>query len=812
MSLESIIESTYRICSGSKTDLEIFHVRLTDSALKNIENLYRKQTKPIKLSVEGDHGTLAVPSKQSYDYFDLSISPVHYSPEGIIDYVQIQGSNVSSLGKPVSRLTVKANDDSFSAAKIKMAEAEKEQRRCQSKTTLFPDSSKSLTPRRYQETSSGQRPTQTPPNSRLSEPRISPSLNANRCCSPHCANKSPLTPTADVASRRLRDRIIHLLALRPYKRPELLLRLKQDGLTNEDKELVDDILNKVGRPGRQGDFSLAATFYNLIETSWPGYSQSERATITSIKAKLQSSSPTNRLLPENASRGVASRQNSPSTIIAADDFGRKPTRASAPSAPHSLGKKIAALDLLSSGIPVTTVASQHGITVHLLEQWKSSEAVLRQRYAQRQGSTSSVPATTIPQPSRSSFADIPERSPHLRRTLLPSAPTQETECNTPNRTVTKEISGSTSVPKRRLGDSISDTNELIPDVTSNKQRKLTDIERDFTLTCSGSSNSTASTRPIKISRKLPQKPASPVLNDIGYSRPAESTEQGFENKRTSPTYVKHPTSAELRPVPPPSANAASLPFCEQVNGSSGDSAYYTSNGIAGGFSSSGSSINGSAGGLCARSSIEDAHTNSRVSRRRPPMGCGSEAGSCGDSNVPSPQTPPTQDTQPPGKSMLSVFQPSHCADEKSSELSDEECLYSDIASETAELERLFPEIRDSTEASAYRNEFESLYPTYLHLYQSFQAAWETIETLKMRVLTALRERSSSAASQSACELDEFIKGMRTPQRRADEIQLAVMTYKLRLLKQRLAVFTAQGVESKMSTASVTGYYKAVDAR
>ncbi|VDN33087.1 unnamed protein product [Dibothriocephalus latus] len=65
-------------------------------------------------------------------------------------------------------------------------------------------------------------------------------------------------------------------------------------------------------------------------------------------------------------------------MIAAEDFGRKPTRASAPSAPHSLSKKIAALDLLSSGIPIATAAAQHGITVNLLEQWKSSEAVLRQ--------------------------------------------------------------------------------------------------------------------------------------------------------------------------------------------------------------------------------------------------------------------------------------------------------------------------------------------------------------------------------------------------------------------------------------------------
>lgn len=97
-----------------------------------------------------------------------------------------------------------------------------------------------------------------------------------------------------------------------------------------------------------------------------------------VQAKLQSTSPNGPRVTPN------SRQNSPLSAVVvaavaagADDFSRKPTRASAPSAPHSLNKKIAALDLLSTGIAEATVAAQHGITTNLLEQWKTNEASLR---------------------------------------------------------------------------------------------------------------------------------------------------------------------------------------------------------------------------------------------------------------------------------------------------------------------------------------------------------------------------------------------------------------------------------------------------
>ncbi|VEL38587.1 unnamed protein product [Protopolystoma xenopodis] len=61
----------------------------------------------------------------------------------------------------------------------------------------------------------------------------------------------------------------------------------------------------------------------------------------------------------------------------ADQFARRPTRASAPCAPHSLVKKIAALDRLAAGETQTEVAASIGVNPALLDQWRSNESTLR---------------------------------------------------------------------------------------------------------------------------------------------------------------------------------------------------------------------------------------------------------------------------------------------------------------------------------------------------------------------------------------------------------------------------------------------------
>lgn len=58
--------------------------------------------------------------------------------------------------------------------------------------------------------------------------------------------KSSGSVASSVLQRPFRDRVLHLLALRPYRKAELLLRLQKDGLTQADKDTLDSLLQQVG--------------------------------------------------------------------------------------------------------------------------------------------------------------------------------------------------------------------------------------------------------------------------------------------------------------------------------------------------------------------------------------------------------------------------------------------------------------------------------------------------------------------------------------------------------------------------------------
>lgn len=58
------------------------------------------------------------------------------------------------------------------------------------------------------------------------------------------SNKRSLV-SSPVAHRPLRDRIIHLLALKPYKKPELLLWLERERAGPKDKADLTSVLDEV---------------------------------------------------------------------------------------------------------------------------------------------------------------------------------------------------------------------------------------------------------------------------------------------------------------------------------------------------------------------------------------------------------------------------------------------------------------------------------------------------------------------------------------------------------------------------------------
>ncbi|XP_058515162.1 RNA polymerase II elongation factor ELL2-like [Ochotona princeps] len=91
-----------------------------------------------------------------------------------------------------------------------------------------------------------------------------------------------------VHTRPYRDRVIHLLALRDYKKSELLIRLQKDGAPKNDKDTLETILQEVAHLNSTNlSYSLKDDIFQEIQKDWPGYNDLDRQSlelVLSIKA------------------------------------------------------------------------------------------------------------------------------------------------------------------------------------------------------------------------------------------------------------------------------------------------------------------------------------------------------------------------------------------------------------------------------------------------------------------------------------------------------------------------------------------------
>ncbi|XP_064249756.1 RNA polymerase II elongation factor ELL2-like [Passer domesticus] len=88
---------------------------------------------------------------------------------------------------------------------------------------------------------------------------------------------------AAVYGRPYRDRVIHLLALRDYKEPELLAWLQRDGVRPKEKDSLGKILQQVANlNAKENSFSLKEHLFQTLQTDWPGYSKIERKSLKLI--------------------------------------------------------------------------------------------------------------------------------------------------------------------------------------------------------------------------------------------------------------------------------------------------------------------------------------------------------------------------------------------------------------------------------------------------------------------------------------------------------------------------------------------------
>ncbi|XP_071005318.1 RNA polymerase II elongation factor ELL-like [Oncorhynchus clarkii lewisi] len=269
-----------RVSNGS--NVSVFHVKLTDSALRAFEGYQSSKdlsSQPL-IRFTGNQGKISIPRSENPNElrtFTFYLSNVgRDNPQGSFDciqqYITSEGSiQLDCLGGIQDKITVCATDDSYQKARQSMAQAE-EETRSRGAIVIKPGG-------RYV----GKKVQIRKPAPGLSD--IAPSRRTSR---PVIISSS--TGKKSTAQQRpLRERLTHLLALKPYRKPELILRLQKDGLLPFDKDSLDSLLQQVANlNGRDNTFTLKDSLFKDIQKDWPGYTEGDQQLLKRILVRKMS--------------------------------------------------------------------------------------------------------------------------------------------------------------------------------------------------------------------------------------------------------------------------------------------------------------------------------------------------------------------------------------------------------------------------------------------------------------------------------------------------------------------------------------------
>ncbi|XP_022605932.1 RNA polymerase II elongation factor ELL-like isoform X1 [Seriola dumerili] len=294
----------YGLSSGTLSrdgNISVFHVKLTDSAARAIGTFQKGWSSHPTICFSGNQGRITIPCSEKRDevrIFTFGVTNVaRDNPHGSFDCVQQLSAGaaeeLSCLGVIQKKMTVNATDDSYDKARQSMAQAEEETRsrgaivikhggRYQGKKVTVRAPAPAL--------ASLTKPKQSS-QSFLSNSKRGESVSKLK----KGAGASNRRSVGVVQERPLRERLTHLLALRPYKRPELILRLQKDGLSAGDKDMLDSVLTEViffsvlprqiqvGQlNSRDKTFVLKESLYKDLQKDWPGYTSGDQQLLKRI--------------------------------------------------------------------------------------------------------------------------------------------------------------------------------------------------------------------------------------------------------------------------------------------------------------------------------------------------------------------------------------------------------------------------------------------------------------------------------------------------------------------------------------------------
>ncbi|XP_072272239.1 RNA polymerase II elongation factor ELL2 [Pyxicephalus adspersus] len=267
---------------GTQDNITVLHVKLTETAVRALEN-YQNTKNSISarpsIQFQGLQGCIKIPKSDLKEMhnFNFYLSNVGKdNPQGSFDCIQqtLSSSGLSKmncLGFIQDKITVCATNDSYQLTRDRMTQAEEETR---SRSTKVIKPGGPFVGKRVQIRKPANSILDTAPERKRSTP-INPASTIR---------KSNIS--SSIAQRPYRERVIHLLALKPYKKPEILARLHRDGVNQKDKNSLGVILQQVANLNpKDNSYTLKDFVYKEIQRDWPGYLESDKQQLDKLLSR-----------------------------------------------------------------------------------------------------------------------------------------------------------------------------------------------------------------------------------------------------------------------------------------------------------------------------------------------------------------------------------------------------------------------------------------------------------------------------------------------------------------------------------------------
>ncbi|XP_034032426.1 RNA polymerase II elongation factor ELL isoform X2 [Thalassophryne amazonica] len=255
----------------------LYYVKLTDTAIRTLEtyqNMKTSLSNQPAICFKENQGSIKIPAPTPDSPDAIRIFRFYLSsdskekPQSSFDCIRQEGrDHLESKGSIQDKITVCATDDSYQTTRERMSQVEKDSW-SRSAIEIKPGPSKCVKVQRKQGLTPGSR-----------------SSKHSLC------NKRNQVPSP-VARHPLRDRIIHLLALKPYKKPELLLWLVRERANPKDRAELTSVLEEVSKWNpKDNSYSLKPELFKHVQRDWPGYLEEEKQLVHRLLSRWQLKSP-----------------------------------------------------------------------------------------------------------------------------------------------------------------------------------------------------------------------------------------------------------------------------------------------------------------------------------------------------------------------------------------------------------------------------------------------------------------------------------------------------------------------------------------